>query len=526
MLIRMSTDRDRSSNSVKPARATSQWRSPPSGYPNRDPRVVVHLESWFEEAVPYESFKPWKLIRAVASLLGDHRVELWCVEDAKILLPSPLLWSTRSTGMELRTTTDLLRDRRTWESLASRWSTFWTIRAYRGGGKHRHEVWSLHVQWWPDRRNYPGRIEFSLATRHVADAQLKALHRLIEMFFSCSASGGCTYGRGDAVLRAREYIDLELDPAHLPMVEYHRHLCTSWDDRVPWVHRFNLLNAKHMRQLGPADAIVNPLNRLGGSISAKTMKDKVLLTLDPLCEFNLEGRLSGDPPFLKPAGLSVPWVLSRFVKGGLLAMQRLDWLDASMAELESIKQAAANPLPKVKPKPKRQSAQLKAAMNRPPRFLKPSGRRTLAAFPEVFKREGISARTAHWSVFPTEPRQSRAMTLFGVGSRDSHQLHTLIRAGSMKDDRAAFTFHELRDGWNGEQVGELHNVRHRLRQLTCPRCDGRQFDLDVALEYPDDLDELSESEQAHAEDFFSWFWLAARCPACNWEGVVADVECA
>jgi hypothetical protein len=162
--------------------------------------------------------------------------------------------------------------------------------------------------------------------------------------------------------------------------------------------------------------------------------------------------------------------------------------------------------------------------DRPPRFLHDCATAATSPLkPALAKR--VHGHTTHFDIRPRDAKP--ALTLYGRACDDPTQLTSPIHAGALKPERATFVFDSIVDGWDGMVAdGPVRPRSPRLKQFTCPGCDLRFFHLRAVLEYPDDLDELDKDERAHAEDYFTWFWLIATCAGCKWQGIVADVECA
>jgi hypothetical protein len=124
------------------------------------------------------------------------------------------------------------------------------------------------------------------------------------------------------------------------------------------------------------------------------------------------------------------------------------------------------------------------------------------------------------------PEGCAATTVFGVQRKDLTFVSPIC-LGSPDQQRAWFTFNDAIHGYDGEMFPDLSRSPRALRQLVCPTCSGRLFECSAVFEYPCDREGLEEDDLwARREDFFTWFYLVARCAACGWQRTVASVECA
>jgi len=98
--------------------------------------------------------------------------------------------------------------------------------------------------------------------------------------------------------------------------------------------------------------------------------------------------------------------------------------------------------------------------------------------------------------------------------------------GSLNPLRAALHFDARSHGWDGEfsEPSPAKAISQpRLAQLACPKCQGRLFDTWAGFE-PTEEEVSDEDGSPAVQDVFTWFWLVARCTACKWNAVVADIE--
>jgi len=73
----------------------------------------------------------------------------------------------------------------------------------------------------------------------------------------------------------------------------------------------------------------------------------------------------------------------------------------------------------------------------------------------------------------------------------------------------ASTYHP--DNSSGSAAPRLQSLFH------CPNCDKQRFKIAVGFEVPSDSQSANDT---------SWFALAAKCVACNWQEIVYDDETA
>ncbi|MCB9846076.1 MAG: hypothetical protein H6811_08845 [Phycisphaeraceae bacterium] len=134
-------------------------------------------------------------------------------------------------------------------------------------------------------------------------------------------------------------------------------------------------------------------------------------------------------------------------------------------------------------------------------------------------------------------------TIFRVGPEDaSHRVWGGLPEGEDEDEdlgfwqrvvlgdepeRPRFSFDNRRDGHDGESGFTADEEDLPLTQYLCPECGQAQFECFVAFEYPIDLEESLEGDDAaRPQDFYTWFSLLVYCDNCDHGDEAASIECA
>jgi hypothetical protein len=501
-------------------RSLDAWNSPPAGYTDHDPRLMLCLEAEFDTEPSFGQLRLWLVLAQLSALLGDHRVTLSSHAGAKHLFRTRFPWRSAPYRTELEGLLSWFADERIWDPLRVAWPNPWEFTASRGGGKALHTVWRL--QHTPVSPVGPATLRLDIKARHVRENQISDLRALAVEFFRAASGAGAYYGRGDLLHERGRY-----EPPSFHNTAF-AELWASSARRsaplVPWVYRFNLLGPTRAARVGGAEPFLEPSKRITCDIRTEPMGDGLLVIAHPMHPYQLgSGPLA--PEDLADSQFGSQWVLARFARAGMLAVQNMDWLESHISKEEECKREAKAARARGRPKrPRPLTDWLPRLRSRPPRCIRAVALPATDPLPAKLARQ-IHASTTQFAIRP--PADHPGHTLYGRPGRGPTTLSSPIRAGSLNPDRAVFTFDTLRDGWDGAQsTDEVRPTKVRLRQLVCPACDSRHFHLRAIFEYPDDLDTLGPEEKAHAEDFFTWSWLIARCASCSWQGIVADIECA
>lgn len=406
---------------------------------------------------------------------------------------------------------------------------YWSITASRGGGASKHDVWRIDSD--PSYRAFAGKVELLLRCKHVSDTDLKQLNTVAREFFQSCERAGCFYGRGDFTSTVHHFL-LGASPAPLGLI------AVAWTRSearskpiVPGVYRFNYLDASRRSLLDMA-FFKKGIEDGMFAIDTRETEQGLLITAGEIDFASvMDDRPNKSTLSYKTYELCEEeflWLLHHFAKANMLAVQNLEWQAKYPMEC----------------KRRREESQAREAREKRERRANRSKRRTLA--PRVVKVPrclGNAAshapnaklppeldghlRAQHTPFAITGPDARKGVTLYGGASQHDDLVHSPIRAGSLKTDRALFEFDELCHGWDGEhREGEFRAPDRTMMQFKCPTCDGRHFQLHAVCEYPTDLDELDDDKKDRAEDFFTWFWVHAGCTGCQWSGIAASIECA
>lgn len=507
---------------MAPKRSLDSWKGPPSGYPDRDPRVWLQLRSWFAEAPEAQRLRPWVLFERLRDFFGDHRVELHSVGEAHKLFRTSDPWESSRYSVRLRTTLARLGEERAWESLGAALTTWLSIGADRGGGAHRHQVWMFDFRPWV--RDHSATMALFIAGRHIADSALGECRALVRTFFEVSHNAGATYGNGNFVVKEPGSLLTCVDPELI--TDTLQTPGDFWRTTVPWVYAFNLFGPDHLKRLGPIQQDFQILDSINDTPIMEEIGD-ALLVIERDIESCLIRAGAGDDGHLWIQTFTWKWLLARCAKAGMLALQNMDWLEDERRRIEEYQRQQAL----LRQRGREEQRKRRTARSTWQARLTPNPPRFLRGIAVPVGRDSIGGRAGHGEHLRTQfniriPNADRALTLYGAAGMGTPLLVSPIRAGSPDAERAAFEFNLLRDGWDGEHAGEVRPPRVRLRQWRCRACEGRHFHLAAAFEYPEDLDDLEPDQKKRPEDFFTWFWLLARCAACGLEDLAADIECA
>lgn len=520
------------------------WRSPAQGWESSQPDLELRLETYYRELPDLADLHAWELMAQLATLLGPHRLELHSHAEAKALYNTPADWrsSGGSSGGTLRLSTHDLATEAFWRGvMAPITKDGWRFTACRGGGATRHRVWSLKMEAYP---RSPVQLRFNLMLRHVHPSAAPEVQEFALKFFALAAtSGDCVYGRGE-LLRWEDDEDTiggslgaggTLD--RLVKRELWRDAPIVEKPLVPGAFWANFLGNAHMDKLGSATELrerrlrITTIEGVGYRPKFLTFPNgHCLVLLGPLEAFHLQRTSNWDWNHAHSFAMAATWLTHEYGKAGLLVEQELGWYDRVLRDWEEQRaviaaRSAADAADEYSPVQGADAVEYMTYFwQNPPRCVRPVA---AVADPKDTHDEDnrFHALTTHFYIRPDG--HDEAYTVYGRPTRESPLLASPIRIGSPKADRAVFAFDAASDGWDGEWRDKtLPSPPARMKQLVCPSCQGRLFRLRAAFEYPGDDEGLDDSARERRQDFFTWFWLVARCASCGRRDVVADVECA
>ncbi len=517
----------------EPSKELTTWKSPTMGHPGRDPNCQLRL--YFESQAPINpsSFSFASIFTRLIELFGEHPVRISSRgvngENLKLLGQTGLDWKVRPYRHVIDTMSSWLTRPDALATIAPIFGSHGSFSASRGGGAQRHEVWEL--DWHDKVREWPSALTLSIATRHIANDQLPALHDLIFQFYREAASNGAHYGEG-TLWRPRSQVRLATDA--LP---YECYNLTYRSDRatvatVLWPKRFMLLGPHVMDKLGGLTSILSFSRKYDLGLQTQFHEfpnGRVFRCGAAPDKDDIDSREWERSVLEETSSLGVDELLYLFSKVGILDIQNMDWVPGSLQKLldnrTSKKSSRAQQQRLAREQREATRALFADLRSRPPSCIRLTPKHVHDA--KAFRRLG---HNEEWvTAFDLRGRDDAdALTLHGRPTSDKLILGSPIRAGSLDADRAALSFDAYLHGWDGAQVEPGAKAdTPKLMQLKCPKCDGRHFRLRAFFEYADDTaSSLDEKDLDRAEDFFTWFSLDARCVACSWKGTVADIETA
>ncbi len=415
---------------------------------------------------------------------------------------------------------------------------FVSLAAHRGGVATRHLVWSIDSAM---SSHATQSIELHLAVRHIADRGARRADRLLREFFRLASLAAVRAGYGEFVRVRRPEAFYFGDPDHgADRWLSNAILATDLDHTQvdPLVPRWcTLLTPGHLKALGGFDSLHRrataalapvhggPYVQGGRPLPVDLLPliqlvDCAIVLMSPLESMLAEGSGAYPRPGLPCA---VMWLLDEIARAGLHAAQRSDRFSLALERVRHDREKATLRRSRRRPEPV-----VPASAFIPARLEKDPPRCVRNGCVHDSSPEGFPDRFAS-PVFRLRPHDlGRDMTIYGRRTSDAETLGSPILVGSLDRDRSALFFDERVHGHDGEfndPAPDSARPLGRLAQFCCPKCGGRVFQTWVAFEFPDDLT-LSGERAARPQDYFSWFWLSARCAACSWAGMVADIECA
>ncbi|GMV26357.1 MAG: hypothetical protein AMXMBFR58_23880 [Phycisphaerae bacterium] len=517
--------------------SSNDWRSPPSGYPMRDHRLILWLAAYFDRTPRATRLGLPESFLELTRLFGSHAVELAVSPapgpQAVALHATDLDWRSGENATTLRTSTTELAAQPFWDRLRvlDTHGISWKTSARRGSGATLHEVWEYSIHQASDWS--PAVAMFQIAVRHVADEDLLKTNDFVHSWFERWGRAGAFYARGG-------FTRLDDNPEIRDQPCWESHIASLiWSASaartrpiVPGVYRYNFLDATRASLLD-LDRVTDGCKKALYETRVRAAAGGVTITVGEISGTSaLYLRTTGEDSLSEFSGNKYQeaslWLLYHFSRAGMLAIQNLEWMAEQPEAVEKqilshrAREAGTTSVGRGGRKFARRIAELQITS---PACLRESAQPDSSALlpgAEEIRRDNTT-------VFAIRaPGEVTGTGFYGAPVANSHLLSSPIRVGSLKPERALFEFDELRHGWDGEQrEGPFAPPNRRLKQFKCPTCDGRNFALHTIFEYPPDFeDDLEGEHRSRPQDFFTWFWLHARCTACNWSGIAADIECA
>lgn len=413
---------------------------------------------------------------------------------------------------------------------------------------------SAYLDWmvpWPTRTDPLGKwddpcltVELSLVDLPEAAGLL--LPAMVDRFFARAAgTGACTYAEAE-VLPLRFGRGSGSDLIALSDLS-ERAVDVLWgalrDDRhgyLPGVRPASLLSKRHLAKLGGRGAFLKELRTFsatdppGCTPMAKPLANGMLLVCpdDGVLE-HPEDRYSFG---MVESNVGPAWLLVRYAQAGLLIVQAPDamralereWtatrtdLDASRIAREAGAPAAAQEIAA------RQAAfeEFMARMwQSPPAFIA-----SVAHPVPKAERSAIGRSRGGHGANLTAFRIARTKGLEPVGlwgpisSRGEFWYPYFIGGPSAKTALAVFD--PSKHGFDGEHGAGRRILRKTPDAYHCVRCGHDRFHITTMFEYSEPEEITDPEERARAQDFFTWFWLIARCAGCKHRAEVGSAECA
>jgi hypothetical protein len=516
-MSRGSSQRQLRTSALVPPGWKAAWKTPARGFEGANPRLALVIQADFPSAASLAAAQLPSMFSAILEAFGDHEVTIYSDHDPKQLFAMDWPWHSVRLLTKLKTTVGTLAADKFWSHARSLLASGMTIEAVRGGGAYRHEVWYCEC----DRPNsHAGTsVSFRFSGVHLAEWEDRRADNLALAILSAAAQSNAHYGRAEVEHRLGYSIADAFSGAPPSSADLWEASPLRSEPLVPWVYSYNLLSKAHLDRLG---SLEEPCSFCDPYEYAQTVNF-------PQASIITCRKFSDSPNFwtegvgslCSPSQLSVStspaslWLLFKFAQASMLTIQHSERIHTHLRDEYS--RPARHQTP---PVPETQTP-LPDFKDHAPRCIQ-----TSATFvPPAQLRSPLSELGSHAAVFEIlRPNSIPGLTIY---SSQSHDDDVRFLVGSNKPDRAALYFNALLHGWNGETNKNPKRVPPaRLTQTKCPRCDGRHFAVFAGFEPDDHASSLTGEDRLHPQDFFTWFWLHARCVACNWQDTVADVECA
>jgi hypothetical protein len=488
-------------------------------------------------------------LKKLEHLLGDHEVQLSAGDLHPKAWDTDLPWKRMQYGHNLDLPIRRLANASIWQRVERCIDgAFSSLGAHRGGGAARHLVWWL--QYDIPNEACDGDITLLLTERMFRDPLSSEMRALTCAFFSLGNPNlERRFGCGELV-----YLDNAASKIGWSVESwaYENFVNVALEEekhQVPGVRWITFLTAEQLRRLGGFQRLrtsATELAAIGVLHLANTKYSE-----HPVERIHIEPLGDGAAVFLAPIDLTLNgmwfldgncttememgglanymWLTSHLRAAGLLYTIPDDWLEryrraqleAQSQVLEQEKEASARDADAAKRKTRKPKWSVPIELLPPPRCV--TGAAKLDPKPPRIKEMNESARC--YRLGETDD----VLSVYGVTADEPTRLKSPILVGSLNPKRAELHFDARIHGWDGEfsePVPEKSLSQRRLTQLICPKCQGRLFDTWAAFEPTEEEELPEEGGSPPAQDLFTWFWLVARCAACKWSAVVADVECA
>jgi hypothetical protein len=498
----------------------------------------------------------WEIMRHLVEILGDHRLQFCSIASERVLVKSPLPWRGRGS---LRTSLAAMTNRQFWIDAQPAFSDLCALEVRRGTAENRHFTWwmkyeprATYGQPPMDTVGLPS-WELAISVAHIPEGAGKSVQSLVDTVFRIgSESRSCAGGRAGLVQRVPIVVAPRTDLYAVPDTDHYRpmrgegslHRDHIWRARpagrplIPFIARTNLLAPGHLKKFGGMARLRRAADDLTSepeypAFTPTSLKNGYAkLQFADIDEDYLSVCEDG---YDHIGNVGYRWVVQEAAGAGMFVFQSDHWEANARVAARHARMAAAEAVEYQRSAGVNASftgmskAELRAELaylwSNPPRCVRDVA---VAVLPGESEASGPHDCTTEFWIRPNT--RDEAFAVYGTPMRDTNQLGSPIRVGAVRRERAAFTFDMESDGWDGEFSTRERLLRphpRRTKQFVCPECQGRMFKLRAAFEYPLD-GELASDKAAwsHRQDYFTWFWLLARCAACDWRGTVGDCECA
>lgn len=533
----------------------SSWTTPTLGIKDRPLNICFKVELDFSTNPRVSDLRLWEIMGQLLPILGDHPLHIHTLTEERKLLDNPRPWKGGRHGCDLKTTLAALTNQQLWLDIQPAFNEWCYIEVRRGTREHRHLVWWMIFE--PQTGPYAPTFELAICTAHVPKDMAAEVEALVHHIFQIGVSAdSCAGGRAGHVEYLPSYFTISMgfaesvspanyhprDAAGLACGEHAWHTRPCNVPLIPYIAHANLVPREFLNKLGGAPRV----RTFAEALSCDPITPMFTVTDMPRGFANIQfGRFDvgnfaswiRDPSAMK-AHVGIRWLAKETAAAGMFLFQ-----DPSLEKRElrlvrefrqnALAQAAADRAAATRSPYRDQShTEVRNEMAyfwaHPPRCIRDVSFVASPTLSQSTDHELHESTTSFW-IRPSS--REEAFTVYGAPtSGATHRFNSPIRVGAVDPDRAVFAFDANHDGWDAEtdkRQQRPRQTKRRLRQLTCPDCQGRMFKLKAAFEYPIDDDLKDDPEAwAHRQDYFTWFWLFASCAACPWNSLIVDWECA
>ncbi len=125
------------------------------------------------------------------------------------------------------------------------------------------------------------------------------------------------------------------------------------------------------------------------------------------------------------------------------------------------------------------------------------------------------------------PCGNRNLRLSGKELENYQGIKSPIKTECEKCQETHVIFDSARHGWDAELVGGFSYANHKDKQLQCPKCDGKSFEVAIACQYMGEEEQVIQEDKLDKipQDLFGWLTVQVRCMSCGHEFEASSNEC-